>query len=60
MWLHGPVEAVLRSTLNPVSLFEASVQERRMLLLDVAVADKPVGGAGSVVTVSVVPIAVLE
>ena len=51
---------MLRSTLKPVSLFEVSVQERRMLLLDVAVAVRVDGGAGIVVTVWVVALAGLE
>ena len=56
----GPEELAARSILNPASLVEASVQEMEMLLVDVAAAVKPDGGIGSVVTVWVVALAVLE
>jgi hypothetical protein len=56
----GPEALAARSILNPASLFEASVQEIEMLLVDVPVATKPLGGTGSVVTAGVVALAVLE
>jgi hypothetical protein len=52
--------AVLRSILNPVSLEEASVQERLIWLEETVVAERLEGAAGSEVPPCVVAQAVFE
>jgi hypothetical protein len=56
--VHGPLEESARSSLNPLSLNEPSVQNRLIVLGDTGIAESWPGAIG--IDCAVVPLATLE